>query len=296
MLRDKYKIISKLSAGRKFGVIYLGEEISSGKNVIIKSLLKSPENTTAVNQLNNEAQFDFNISGLPKIIEKIESEHEILLVKYFEEGYPLNKHWKTLKKKEQITFLISLMEKLDSLLSPLYEKEIYHLDLKPGNILINTKKDDFDVKIIDFGLAITKKEPNQRKVLFPLGYAAPELILNQLDLVDQRTDIFALGVSMYTLFTGKLPLSHPNPSIYTNLQITHPIPSSNMIRKGVFQIIEKMTFKHQFRLPPNKLEPSELKIQLQEGMNGRYAHINHIIDDLKKLNQKKSFYQRISFR
>jgi len=296
MLRDKYKITSKLSEGRKFGTIYLGEEISSQQKVVIKALKKNGNNTTAVQQLSNEALFTFSVPGLPHILEKIETESEILVIKSFEQGIPLNEFWKKIKKRDRINFLIALFQKLNILLSSLYDNQILHLDLKPGNILIEGTTEDFEVKIIDFGLAINKAALPERTILFPLGYAAPELILNRLDLADERTDLFALGICMFVLYTEKLPLSHPNPSIYTNLQITHPIPSSPAIPKELFRIIEKMTHKYQFAKPPNHLPENELTSSLIEGMDGRYSDLSSVISELQKIRQKRPFYQRISFR
>ena len=150
--------------------------------------------------------------------------------------------------------------------------------------------------LIDFGLAVKRTKTDVRKTLFPLGYAAPELLLNQLDIVDSRSDLFSLGIMIWRLFTGELPLKHPNPSIYTNIQLTHPLPDHVSLPKGLLEILQKMTYKFQFKLPPNKISAAEVKSSLVIGMNQRYQSFSEVSTDLNQLQQKKSFYQRISFR
>lgn len=296
-IREKYRITDTISRGRKFGALYIGEDLSSDEKVIIKSLKIDSRDTTAVAQLLNEASFSFSIEGLPFVKDLYKYEEEIILVKKYVSGEELSAFWKRIKKKERLAFIIQLFQKLNILLEHLYQEEIYHLDLKPGNILIDGDVRDFSVNIIDFGLAIKKRSLPDRKILFPLGYAAPELILNKLKIVDRRTDIFSLGVTLYTLYSQELPLSHANPSIFTNLQITHPIPQNSKIPKSIYPVLLKMTNKHQFKLPPNKYSETELIECLESGKEGRYNALNEVIEDLRKISEQPlPFYQRISFR
>ncbi len=296
-IREKYRITDTISRGRKFGALYIGQELSSGEKVIIKSLKIDSRDTTAVAQLLNEASFSFSIEGLPFVKDLYKYEEEIILVKKYVSGEELGAFWKRIKKKERLAFIIQLLQNLNVLLLHLDQEEIYHLDLKPGNILIDGDVNDFSVNIIDFGLAIRKRSLPDRKILFPLGYAPPELILNKLKIVDRRTDIFSLGVTLYKLYSQELPLSHANPSIFTNLQITHPIPQNSKIPKSIYPVLLKMTNKHQFILPPNKYSETELIECLESGKEGRYNALNEVIEDLRKISERPlPFYQRMSFR
>jgi hypothetical protein len=126
--------------------------------------------------------------------------------------------------------------------------------------------------------------------LFPLGFAAPELILNKLEIADHRTDLFALGITLWYLFTERLPLSHPNPSIFTNLQLTHPLPDSDLLPNGLYPILRKMTQKHTFRTAPNLMTADDVMSGLMDGMVQRYQSLEEVIADLQAISVRKTFF------
>ena len=83
---------------------------------------------------------------------------------------------------------------------------IVHRDLKPANVLIN---DEGLLKIVDFGVAAAQREGDTQltKTGYVIGspkYMAPEQILGKK--VDERADIYALGVIMYEMLTGRAAL------------------------------------------------------------------------------------------
>ncbi len=92
---------------------------------------------------------------------------------------------------------------------------VIHRDLKPANIFLVEHGDEADfVKVLDFGLVKNVSE-NKGEDLTQTGlfmgspkYMAPEQIRG--DRVDARTDIYALGIIMYEMITGKVPFDRPN--------------------------------------------------------------------------------------
>lgn len=296
-IAERFKILQPLGEQkvRKFGSVYLVEERATGKKGVLKALKLNEKNHLAATQLREEASFNFDIEGLPHTLDFYESDEEILLVRSYASGIPLDDFKKLLFRNEYFPFAVLLLEKLAPLFEELARQRIVHADLKPGNILIEGEPENFNVHLIDFGLAIRQNQENLRKMVFPLGFAAPELLLNQLDLVDQRSDIFALGIILWRFFTGKLPLVHPNPSIYTNLQLTHPLPDDSALPKGMYAILEKMSRRYCFQTPPNRMEPKDVKIALTHARNERYTDLNEIIEDLYRL-PKPGIYQRMSLR
>lgn len=107
------------------------------------------------------------------------------------------------KKKIELKRAISLIRQLSSALQLAHENEIIHRDIKPSNILIDERAGL--AKLADFGIAkapwsaITKKGIS----IGSPGYMSPEQ-LNGLPL-DNRTDLFSLGVVFYEMLTGEQP-------------------------------------------------------------------------------------------
>lgn len=127
---------------------------------------------------------------------------------------------------------LPLMEQMIAGLSHIHQKGYMHLDFKPENIMISHRG---EVKILDFDLAqkILKHPVAQSELKGTPAYLSPEQILRQP--VDERADIFALGVTLHELFTGKKPVNTGERRdifrFYTDL--THPFPSTRTITPSI---------------------------------------------------------------
>ena len=290
--KEKYTIIKPLGlqSKRKFGSVFLIQNKFTLEFAVLKSLVKNDTNHNLQERLLKEAEFFFDCPGLPKTIELHESETEITLIKSYSAGIPFDEYWYSLKSKKRIQFVHVFLPKIVELLKILQIQSIVHCDLKPSNIIINVENEEIDVSLIDFGMALKTTEINKRQTLFPLGYAAPELLLNQLDIIDHRTDQFSLGIIIWKLFTDKLPLTHPNPSIFTNLQLTHPLPDDVELPKGFYPILLKMCNKHQFKTAPNHISREERRVCLLEGINKRYESYDEMLCAFQTISNRKRFY------
>lgn len=290
-ISSKYKIIEVLGQQqkRKFGKVFRVENKVTGEQFVMKTNIEGAQNQTEIELLKKENEYSFDFPGLPQVVDTYQLDKEYFLIKKFQHGVHLDIFWSKLKKKEQLPFLINFLERINPILNHLHQQEIYHCDLKPSNILIDGTTEDFNVEIIDFGLAYNKTNPDSRKLIFPLGFAAPELILNKLNFINTTTDYFALGIIIWRLFTGKLPLAHPNPSIFTNLQLVHPLPEHDSISKGILKILRKMASKPEFKNSPNNMNSNEVETCLIEAINHRYKNLDSIISELKALPRRKKF-------
>jgi len=100
---------------------------------------------------------------------------------------------------------------------------IVHRDVKPENILITT---DGQVKMADFGLsrALAESKATQAEVIMGTAhYLAPEQV--QGDPTDHRADIYALGVVLYEMLTGRTPFSGDSPVVIAYKRVAEDVPS-----------------------------------------------------------------------
>lgn len=270
---------------RAFGTVYEATCREKNHRVVIKVVEHATAGPRAIAAIRNEARFDFSEKGLPRVIQFTESDDTSILVTHFEAGIPLMDYWNRLSSKQRIEYIHPFIERLGEKLDYLHRREIYHLDVKPSNILIDPEKQE--LKLIDFGLAIRESLTTSRTLIFPLGYAAPELVLHKLQLVNRTSDYFSVGVLLWRLFCGALPLQHPNPSIYTNLQLVHPLPDHEKLPKGLHQVLTKLCAKPHFRTAPNRMPDSEVEKALITAQNRRYQQTRELLEDLKQIRYRR---------
>lgn len=144
---------------------------------------------------------------LPKIFDLICFENELYLVMEYVEGINLKEYIKRngrMKKKEIFHVMAQICSGLYYLHS--LEPPIVYRDLKPSNIIL---KKDGTVKLIDFGIAkrYSREIEIEELAVGSKGFAAPEQFGNNhgksIYNTDIRTDIYAVGTTMYYLRTGK---------------------------------------------------------------------------------------------
>jgi len=101
----------------------------------------------------------------------------------------------------QVPHLLQIFAQVANGMVHMHRRNVYHADLKPNNILLSKAG---EVKIIDFGLAWVKGESKDRVQGTP-EYMAPET--HKHKMVNERTDIYNLGATMYRLLTWRHPPS-----------------------------------------------------------------------------------------
>src|ERR1035437_5483487 len=107
-----------------------------------------------------------------------------------------------------------------------HEHGIVHRDVKPSNIMVGS---DGHVKITDFGIARMESASVRTQTGMVLGspkYMSPEQVMGKL--IDQRSDIFSLGVVLYEMLTGRAPFAGENVNaiMYQTLNSIPPPPGS----------------------------------------------------------------------
>ncbi len=192
----------KLAAFGGMGAVYRGRQVSLDRPVAIKILppefgmqedfadrFKSEARAMAkLNHTHIVGVYDFGIT----------KEGHLYLVMEWVEGQTLH----TLIQKGSIPVrkAASLAMQLCDALAFAHHNKILHRDIKPGNIMIS---EDDQVKVADFGLARPITGEAEENPFGTPDYAAPEILGK--GAVDQRADIFAAGVVLYEMLTGRVP-------------------------------------------------------------------------------------------
>lgn len=289
VLNGQYTVIENLSKTkkRKFSEVYRCKSAISNDHYVLKQLQKTEYNTVEQERLRQEAGFSFDYDGLPKVLDFFEDDFSIKLVKKYEQGIPINEFLAPFSQKKRRHLLGEIMMKLSDLFHFIHEQGILHLDVKPSNILVALTDENVRISLIDFGLALRTSVIDDRKTLFPLGFAAPELILNELAICNRTTDYYSLGITFWNCLTNRLPLAHPNPSIFTNLQLNHPLPESTMIPRKYHMLLEKLCAKYAFEVPANQLTQKEIISRLKNAQNRRFQNLKEFTNDWIAITQKK---------
>ncbi|WP_223786911.1 serine/threonine-protein kinase [Marinicella meishanensis] len=192
-LHNKYKIIQQIDSGGQSD-IYLAAR-SDGvyqQTVVIKFISGQFDHPSLKQQFLQEMQLlaDLRHPGVVTIIDgNITAQGKPWLVLDHIDGLHIDQHVK--RHGLNTEGVVKLMMDLCETLQFVHNRQVFHKDLKPGNVLVNNINDVPYPVLIDFGIAM--QQGDQVAMNFGTrGYSAPEQIKGQT--VDQRTDLYALGV------------------------------------------------------------------------------------------------------
>ena len=219
----KYKIVRILGQGG-FGITYLAIQVSANRQVAIKELFLNGVNERAGNTIRvsnsvNDSLFEKQKEKCKKEAKRImslDNEHIVKVYDLFEENntvyyvmdYLEGESLASKMKREGHPLteseVMDILPQLLDALSEIHKFQIWHLDIKPANIMLIDKT----VVLIDVGASkqITPSEMTSTALYFTPGYAPAEqtgMLFNQFG---PWTDLYAVGATIFNLLTGKSPL------------------------------------------------------------------------------------------
>ncbi|MFT3770466.1 MAG: serine/threonine-protein kinase [Minicystis sp.] len=236
LISGRYRADELLGQGG-MGAVFGGEQIHLRKRVAIKVLHPDTERLPGlVDRFEREAVAGAHVQH-PNVAAAIDfgklDDGSYFLVLEYVAGTPLA----DLLDRGPLAPLraLRIARQMANALAAVHDKGIVHRDIKPQNTLLGA---DDHVKIIDFGLAkvdiglATGKKPARPEV--PLtaagvifgtpAYLAPEAALG-MGAVDARSDLYALGVTLYEMLCGRLPFDGSDPaSIFRQQRLQDPPP------------------------------------------------------------------------
>lgn len=228
ILRGIYRIDSYLSSGG-FGNTYVAMNIEFDERVAIKEFFmkgvtQREENQTTISVSNSENINSFmeqreKFKKEARRLRKLKNEHIVSVHDLFEEngtayyvmdyveGENLAERLKRTGKPMTEQEVRDMLPQILNALKAVHDAEIWHLDLKPANIMVDKNG---NVKLIDFGAS---KQLNAQKggattstaISYTNGYAPREQMEQNYDKFGPWTDIYALGATLYTLLTNRKP-------------------------------------------------------------------------------------------
>ena len=219
ILDSRYAVESKLGEGG-MSYVYLAREINSGSTVAIKVLSpKLASDRSSVERLRREAGLAMRLEhpNVCKILRLGESEDGLIyLVMPYLKGELLSDR-EVRNGPMDLATGIGILQEVCAGLHHAHELQIIHRDLKPENIMLVTgDHDDRESAVVmDFGLAKERRADPAIQKLTATGiilgtpeFMSPEQIRGKP--LDARSDIYALGIVAFEMFTGKLPFQGRN--------------------------------------------------------------------------------------
>lgn len=270
-----YLIKEKIGEGG-MGVVFKAEDIKLKRTVALKFISPNRfEDNEAQARFINEAQViaSLNHPNIGTIYEIEEANDQIFIAMEYVEGNNL----RDLLQKEpfEMEKCLSIVRQILRGLQEAHNKGIVHRDIKSSNILVTSKN---RVKIMDFGIAKNlwgTQITRTAAVLGTVNYMSPEQASG--DPVDNRADIWSLGVLFYEMLTGQLPFRGDNYQAVLFSILNKEPKTLNLVDAGIPVELERIIGKC-----------------LEKKPEKRYSSATDILNDLDLLFMGNKWKRRIS--
>ncbi len=247
-----YRIISQVGKGG-MATVYKAYQASMDRNVAIKVLPR---------QLAESPEFAARFQQEARIIARLEHPHILpvfdfgesdgvtyFVMRYLEAG--------TLKTKMgagplSLNEIDRLFTQLAEALNYAHGHGIVHRDLKPANALIDN---DGNLFLTDFGIAKLLESASPRltqtdAIMGTPAYISPEQA--KAESVNQRSDIYSLGIILYEMVTGSVPFVADTPLAVILKHISDPLPPPSILKKDIPESIERVILKALAKEPTDR--------------------------------------------
>jgi serine/threonine protein kinase len=253
-----YQIISQVGEGG-MATVYKAYQPSMDRNVAIKVL---------PGQLAESAEFTSRFQQEARIIAKLEHPHILPVFDYGESGgvtYLVMRYLDagTLRDRMEngrplpLEEIDRLFTQLADALSYAHSYGIIHRDLKPSNALIDSQGNLF---LTDFGIAKLLESASPRltqtdAIMGTPAYISPEQA--QSARVNQRSDIYSLGIILYEMVTGRVPFVAETPLAVILKHVSDPLPLPSSLKPDIPETIEKVVLKALAKEPNDRFATVE---------------------------------------
>lgn len=267
ILGNRYEIEEKIGEGG-MSVVYKARCNKLNRYVAVKVLKKEmSDNEDIVNKFKREATAIAALSdnNIVNILDVGSQDDINYIVMEYVKGKTLKeliKQFGKLNYETAITIAIQIAKALECA----HKNNIIHRDVKPQNILVT---EEGLIKVTDFGIAKSTSSAtltNTTTIMGSAHYFSPEQAKGTL--VDNRTDLYSLGVVLYEMVTGRVPFEADSPVTIALKHIQEEVVPPKQINSKIPESLNKLIIKAMEKDP---------------GM--RYQNARDIINDLQKIKE-----------
>lgn len=269
-----FEILDELGRGG-MGVVYRARQKSLNRLVAIKTLAGGRwAEPGFVARLRREAKAlsQLNDPHVVQVFEIIDTPASVSLVLEYVDGGNLaaRLHWMPLSPIEAGRIALTLARTI----STVHQQGLYHRDIKPANILLDRAG---NIKIADFGLAKEEGSVGRQTATGDFfgtpSYMAPEQAQGRKVEIDARTDVYAIGATLYEMLTGRPPFSGASTvDILKQLLDRDPIAPRLLIPK-IPRDLETICLKCLEKDPKKRFDSAqELADELDRSLQGLPIH------------------------
>lgn len=270
ILNGRYEIIEKVGIGG-MAIVYKAKDIYLKRIVAVKVLkeqyLEDKEfikkfviEAQSVANLNNQ-----NIVKIYDVGQHIENEKTFnYIVMEYIKGKTLNELIKD-NGKLNSNAVVSISKQIANALDCAHKHHIIHRDIKPHNIIID---ENLNVKVTDFGIARIATSSTityTSSVLGTVHYISPEQAKGKF--IDEKSDIYSLGVVMYEMITGRVPFDTDNAVGIAMQHINEPLVEPIRLVPNMEPWLNAIIVKCMEKDPENRFESAESLIRALEDKN-----------------------------
>jgi serine/threonine-protein kinase len=263
VLRQRYRLDSEIGRGG-MGIVYRATDLELMREVAVK-VVSEATSSDARQRLIREARAAaaLNHPHIISVYDVGETRGMPFFVMELAHGPSLAK-----TAPLELPRIVEIACQICAALDHAHANKIVHRDLKPDNVLLSAGGQSGSVKLVDLGLALPGYGTRISRAGIIVGtasYMAPEQALGQP--VDGRADLYALGVVLYELTTGRLPFTGDDPLTIVSQHVHAPVVPPRVLRPDLPRALEAVILRLLEKGPAERFATAgETAVALRESL------------------------------